>query len=77
MVAIMKLGNLPTDEEYSYRYRSVKNIGENKYYDFCKTARTVIKSYLKEVEKSCNDHDLLMDIVYQVYDVHHISKKEY
>ena len=73
----MKLGNLPTYEEYIYKYRSFKNIGENKYYEFCKKACTVIKRYLKTVDKYCNDNDLLMNIVYQVYDVHNISKKEY
>ena len=73
----MKLGNIPTYQEYIYRYRSFKNIGENKYYEFCKKACNIIKRYLKEVDKYCNDNDLLMSIVYQVYDVHHISKKEY
>jgi hypothetical protein len=73
----MKLGNLPTYEEYIYRYRNFKNIGKNKYYEFCKKACIIIKTYLKKVDKYCNDNDLLMDIVYQVYDQHHISTKEY
>ena len=73
----MKLGNLPTYEEYIYRYRNFKNIGENRYYQFCKKACGIIKSYLKEVDKYCTDNDFLMDIVYQIYEHHHVSTKEY
>ena len=72
----MKLGNIPTYEEYIYRYRSFKNIGENKYFEFCKLVCTCIKGYIKEVDKYCNDDELLMDIAYQVYEHHYISKKE-
>ncbi len=73
----MKFGNIPTYEEYIYRYRSFKNIGENKYFKFCKLVCTCIKRYIKEVDKYCNDDELLMDIAYQVYEHHHISKKEF
>ena len=73
----MKLGNIPSYDEYIYRYRNFKNIGENRYYEFCKIACGIIKSYRKEVDKYCTDTDLLMDMVYQIYDHRHVSKKEY
>jgi len=73
----MKFGNIPTYESYIYRYINFKNIGENKYFEFCKSVCTCIKRYIKEVDKYCNDDELLMNIAYQVYEHHYISNYEF
>ena len=73
----MKVGNIPTYEEYISRYIKYKNIGENKYYSFCKIVCTSIKRYLKKVDKYCNDNDLLMKMAYQVYEHNHIRGNFY
>jgi hypothetical protein len=74
----MKIGNLPTYEEYLNKYRKYKSLGIYKYYDFCETADRTIKILMKKnLINDITDNDEVMTLVYEIYNSTRINKNFY